>query len=264
MRRICAGTALSLCLGLASTLAQAQTSVLKEQTASTTQPSASAPWRLSVSPYFWMAGIQGTSAQFGLPSADMKSDFGQIFKELDFAFMGILEARRGRYSILGDFSYTKISLKNATPAGFLSEKVGVRSETFSALLAGGYTILQSERVLLDVFAGPRLWRVKSTLSFQGGLLDQHSSRDSATWVDVVAGLRGNYFLTDKAYLMGWAAIGAGQANLDWDVTFGAGYQVQKNLSLTAGYRMQGVDYRRNGFVFDVIQKGPIMGLSYRF
>ncbi|MGO3131338.1 MAG: hypothetical protein ACTIJQ_06110 [Alcaligenes sp.] len=221
-------------------------------------------WQFSVSPYFWMAGIQGTSGQFNLPPAEMKSDFGQIFNELDFAFMGIVEARRGRYSILGDLSYTKTSLKNATPRGVLAEKLGVTSEAFSALLAGGYTLYQSGRSYLDVMAGARVWNVKTTMRFQGGVLDGLNRRDSATWVDAVAGVRGNYFLSDKAYLMGWGAVGAGQADLDWDVAAGFGYQVQKNLSLTAAYRMQGVDYSKDGFVFDVIQKGPILGLTYRF
>lgn len=259
MKQFYAGAALALWLGLALSPVHAQASAATEQTAS----EASA-WRLSLSPYFWMAGIQGTSAQFNMPSADMKSDFGQSFKELDFAFMGIMEARRGPYLVLGDIAYTKISVNNATPKGVLSESVRVKSESFSALLAGGYTFFQSERAHLDVFAGPRLWNVKTTLSFQGGLLGERSGRDSATWVDVVAGLRGNYFLTDKAYVMGWGAIGAGQADLDWDVAAGLGYQVQKNLSLTAAYRIQGVDYSKNGFVFDVIQRGPILGLSYRF
>lgn len=221
-------------------------------------------WQLSVSTYLWMAGIQGTSGQFNLPAAEMSSNFGQIFNELDFAFMGIVEARRGPYSIVGDIAYTKTSLKNATPKGRLADTVGVTSEAFSSLLAGAYTVYQSGPNHLDVIAGARLWNVKSKLRFQGGTLDGISRRDSATWVDVVAGLRGNYFLSEKVYLMGWGAIGAGQANLDWDVAAGFGYQLQKNLSLTAGYRMQGVDYSKDGFVFDVIQKGPILGLTYRF
>ncbi|MGE8517561.1 hypothetical protein ACXHWJ_09740 [Alcaligenes nematophilus] len=258
------GMALTVVLGLSPGVLQAQVSVPAKEQGRMTPGTNSSSWQFSVSPYFWMAGIQGTSGQFNLPPADMKSDFGQIFNELDFAFMGIVEARRGPYSILGDLSYTKTSLKDSTPHGVLANKVGVTSEAFSGLLAGGYTVYQSARGHLDVIAGARVWNVRTTMRFQGGVLDELKRRDSATWVDVVAGLRGNYFLTDKTYLMAWGAVGAGQANLDWDMAAGVGYQVQKNLSLTAGYRMQGVDYSKDGFVFDVIQKGPILGLTYRF
>lgn len=264
MRISIAGPVLAAALWASPGTVYAQTATVPPSATAGEDADDASSWQFSVSPYFWMAGIQGTSGQFNLPPAEMKSDFGQIFNELDFAFMGIVEARRGRYSILGDLSYTKTSLKNATPKGLLAEKVGVSSEAFSGLLAGGYTLYQSGPSHLDVIAGARVWNVKTTMRFQGGVLDGVNRRDSATWVDAVAGLRGNYFLTDKAYFMGWGAVGAGQADLDWDVAAGFGYQVQKNLSLTAAYRMQGVDYSKNGFVFDVIQKGPILGLTYRF
>lgn len=264
MRLSIAASLMAAALATASGAAWAQSPTTTSDSLAVESAEGGSSWQFSVSPYFWMAGIQGTSGQFNLPPAEMKSDFGQIFNELDFAFMGIVEARQGPYSILGDLAYTKTSLKNATPKGVLAGKVGVTSEAFSSLLAGGYTVYQSERGHLDVIAGARLWNVKTKMRFQGGLLDGVSRRDSATWVDVVAGLRGNYFLTNKVYMMAWGAVGAGQADLDWDVAAGFGYQLQKNLSLTAGYRMQGVDYSKDGFVFDVIQKGPILGLTYRF
>jgi hypothetical protein len=35
------------------------------------------------------------------------------------------------------------------------------------------------------------------------------------------------------------------------------------ISLVAGYRGLGVDYENNGFVFDVVQHGPILGAVFR-
>ena len=221
-------------------------------------------WQVSVSPYFWMAGIQGKVGQFNLPAAKVKSDFGQIFNELDFAFMGIVEARRGPYSIFADVAYTKTSIKDSAPQGVSLREIGVSSQAFSGLLGGGYSVLRTDAAVLDVIAGVRVWSVSTKLTFHGGLLDQVSKRDSATWVDVVAGVKGAYFLTDRAYLTGWGNIGAGQADLDWDVVAGLGYQFKDNLSAVLGYRIQGVDYSRHGFRYDMIQKGPIMGLSFTF
>lgn len=211
-----------------------------------------------------MAGVQGTVRQFGSPPARLKSDFGQIFDELDVAFMGIVEARRGRYSLFADIAYTKTSVKDSTPKGILAEKIGVTSQSFSGLLGGGYTVYSAGQAHLDLIAGVRIWSVSTKLNFHGGILDHVKQRDSATWADLVAGIRGTYSFTDKAYLTGWANIGAGQADLDWDVVAGIGYKIQSNLSAVAGYRIQGVDYRKNGFEYDVIQKGPIMGITYRF
>jgi len=48
------------------------------------------------------------------------------------------------------------------------------------------------------------------------------------------------------------------------VTAALGYQFESNLSAMLGYRALGVNYDRNGFVYNVIQQGPILGFAYRF
>ena len=77
-------------------------------------------------------------------------------------------------------------------------------------------------------------------------------------------MRGKYFLTDDLYFSGWGVVGAGQAKMDWDFAGTLGYQFKDNLSAVAGYRALGVDYSQDSFVYDVIQKGPILGLAVHF
>lgn len=221
-------------------------------------------WHFSASPYFWAAGISGTAGQFGLPSTKMKSDFGSLFKELDFSFMGIMEGHYDRYSLFSDIIYTKISTGGQTPYGVLSNSVDVTSETFSGFFGGGYTLLEKGRSRLDAVAGGRVWYASTEISFDGGLFDGHSGRDSAAWVDAVAGIRGKYFITDALYFSGWGVAGAGQAKIDWDVAGTFGYQLRDNLSAVGGYRALGVNYSRDGFVYDVVQKGPILGVVLHF
>ncbi|MET3649218.1 hypothetical protein [Phyllobacterium ifriqiyense] len=221
-------------------------------------------WHFNASPYFWAAGISGKVGQFGLPPASLDSSFGDIIKDLDFSFMGVAEGRYDRYSIFSDIMYTKISEQDSIAGRLLAKDIGVTSQTFSGLVGGGYSVLMDGRNHLDVIAGARVWYASTKLSFGGGLLDGVSRKDSATWVDAVAGVRGTYFLTDQLYLTGWANVGGGQANLDWDVAGALGYQIKNNLSAVAGYRAMGVDYSRDGFVYDVVQKGPILGLVFHF
>ncbi len=259
-----AGFLITLLLTAALAFSEAARANETTRVAPRPSPAEDSDWQFSVSPYLWMAGVQGTVQQFDSPPTRLKSDFGQIFNELDVAFMGIIEARRGRYSLFADMAYTKTSVKDSTPKGILAEKIGVTSQAFSGLLGGGYTVHSTDQAHLDLIAGVRVWSVSTKLSFHGGILDHVKQRDSATWVDLVAGFRGTYSLTDEVYLTGWANIGAGQADLDWDVVAGIGYKIKSNLSAVAGYRVQGVDYRKNGFEYDVIQKGPIMGITYRF
>jgi hypothetical protein len=221
-------------------------------------------WTFAASPYFWGASMSGNVGQFGLPAIHLESDFSDILKDLDFAFMAIAEARNGRFSIFGDVIYTRISTGSDTPFGIAAESVDLTSETFTGLAGAGYSVLQDERSNLDLVAGFRVWHASTDISFRGGVLNGRSVSDGATWVDGMVGIRGKYSVTENIYLSGWGLIGAGQADLDWDVAATIGYQFNDRISAVAGYRALGVDYSKDGFVFDVVQQGPILGMVMRF
>jgi hypothetical protein len=221
-------------------------------------------WTFSVAPYFWIAGLSGETSQFGLPTVDIDSDFGDIFGNLDFAFMAAGEARNGRFSVIGDVMYTKLGADGNTPSGILATSVDVTSESFSGLLGLGYAVLESPEGHLDVVGGVRVWSVDTTVSFDGGLLDGVERSDGATWIDGMVGVRGKYSLTSEIYLTGWGLVGGGGADIDWDVALGVGYEFNDRISAIAGYRALGVDYSDDGFIFDTVQQGPILGLAIRF
>lgn len=221
-------------------------------------------WRFAVSSYFWAAGLSGDTAQFGTPPVHLDLEFGDILSDLDFAAMTIGEARNGRYSVFADVMYTKTSSDGGTPLGIVAKSVGVTSETFAGLVGGGYSILQDGRGYLDVVAGARLWYVNTDLSFSGGVLDGADFNDNAAWVDGMAGVRAKYSLTDRVYASGWGLIGAGGADIDWDVAAILGYDFNERISAVAGYRALGVDYSNDEFLFDVVQQGPILGMVLRF
>jgi hypothetical protein len=221
-------------------------------------------WKFTFSPYFWGAGISGDVGQFDAPPIELDSSFSEIWKDLDFSFMAIAEARKNRFSLFSDVVYTKISSSADTPFGIVSDHVNVKSKTFAGILGGGYAVLQNDRALLDWVAGARIWHASTDIEFKGGLLGSRSGHDSDTWVDVVTGLRGRYSLTPEIYVSGWGLVGAGEADLDWDIAATVGYQFNDSLAAVAGYRAFGVDYSKGDFVFDVVQKGPILGVVMRF
>lgn len=222
-------------------------------------------WTFAVSPYFWAPGLAGDVAQFGLPATiSIDADFGDIAKNLDFAAMVIGEARHDRFSVFGDVMYTKLSIDSATPRGISANRVEVTSETFGALLGAGYSLLADDASYLDIVAGARVWSVSTGIDINGGPFDGTSVGDGRSWVDGLAGIRARYAFTDTVYVTGWGLVGAGQANLDWDVAAALGYTFNDTFSAVAGYRALGVDYDADGFVFDVVQQGPILGLVLHF
>jgi hypothetical protein len=80
------------------------------------------------------------------------------------------------------------------------------------------------------------------------------------------GAKGRINLSRGFYLTDWVMIGGFGVSsaIDWDVMGGIGYDFNKTFSLVAGYRALGVDFSDNGFVFDVVQQGPFLGMGFRF
>ncbi len=144
---------LATCLTLSSA-AVASAADIAPLLAPTAQPQETeSGWQFTVAPYFWMAGLRGDTAQFGLPEVHIDSSFSDIWDNLDFAFMAMGEARNGPYSIFGDVMYTKLSASGSTPNGILANSVDVDSTSFAALLGVGYAIYEDQSANLDIVGG---------------------------------------------------------------------------------------------------------------
>ncbi len=221
-------------------------------------------WTFSFTPYFWATGLSGDVRSFGLPTVNVDASFGDIWGHLNFAAMAIGEARYDRYSIFADVIYTKLSGSKGTPLGILASSVDVDAETFAGFVGAGYSVFEDSTGRLDVVGGARVWSADTTVSVSGGILGNQSRNDGDTWVDALGGLKGTYSITPNFFVTGWGLVGGGGADIDWDVAATVGYKFNDTFSAVAGYRALGVDYSNDGFVFDVVQQGPILGLVVKF
>ncbi|WP_255448236.1 hypothetical protein [Serratia sp. SRS-8-S-2018] len=221
-------------------------------------------WQFTFSSYVWGAGIRGDVGHRSTGTQFMKTDFADIARSLDVALMGMGEARKGPYSLLADLMFIDTTTRNDLPSGAPASRLKVDNRTVSGFLGGGYTLLEVGTGRLDIIGGSRIWYSSTSLSFQEGGADGVGGSDRATWVDGIAGLRGHYALTPSVWLSAWGLAGGGQARLDWDAAALVGWTFMPGFSAVAGYRAMGVDYRHDGFVYDVSQQGPLVGMSGRF
>ena len=85
-------------------------------------------------------------------------------------------------------------------------------------------------------------------------------------IDPLVGAKGRFDLTSRFYLTGWAMVGGFGVSSDfmWDAWGGIGYEFNDTFSTVIGYRGTGVDYENDGFEYDVIQQGPVIGGVIRF
>lgn len=221
-------------------------------------------WTFNGGPYVWGAGIRGNVGHRSTGTQFIQSDFSDIARTVDMSLMLMGEARRGPYSVVADLMYIETDTRNRLPANALANKLEVESKTASGFLGGGYTVLGDDNRRLDVTGGMRVWYSSTTISFHGGPAGGLSGSDSATWADAMAGVRGHYAVNDRFWWSSWGMAGAGQSRKDWDLAALAGWEFWPGFSAVAGYRAMAVNYRHDGFVYDIVQKGPLLGISGRF
>ena len=237
---------------------------LETSTAPGAQPAADDKWEFQFSPYFWLASLHGT-AGVGNRTTNVQESFSDIFHNLKFALMGVLEARKGKIVSLTDLEYVSIEDDRATP-GPLFSNATAKFKTFIFDPEVGYRVWNDpERgAFLDVLGGVRVWHVSSELNFGAGILPAQQLEGSRNWVDGIAALRGKAALSKKAFVTAKADLGGGGSKFTYQLFGGAGYNVTPKIALIGGYRVLDVNYDKNNFIYNMNQRGPILGVGFKF
>ena len=148
------------------------------------------PWEITVTPYGWMAGLEGTT---GIKGFTVETDvpFKDILSNLDMVAMLNIEARKGRWGGWVDGLYLKMGA-GADPSGPLFNSVGLSIEQVIAEAAVFYRVMEGKRGYLDVYAGARYMSVSGDLSLDvsDSGLEQVSNQISERVVnDVVSAVK---------------------------------------------------------------------------
>ena len=221
-------------------------------------------WQFQFSPYFWLASLHGTGG-VGNRTVQVDESFSDIFHSLKFALMGVFEARKDRFVSLTDMEYVSIRDDKATP-GPLFSNVDAGFKTFIFDQEVGYRLYDdpAKGASVDVLGGIRVWHVSTDLDFGAGILPATQIQGSRNWVDGVVGLRGKMALSPKLFVTGKFDLGGGGSKFTWQIFAGGGYNINEKIALIGGYRVLDVNYNKNNFVYDMNQRGPIMGLGFKF
>lgn len=202
--------------------------------------------------YGWFPGVDG-SLNYDIPgSGDNASDI--LDGDIDFAFMGLYEGRMDEWSFTTDLMYLDMSNSD--------NNVIDRSMTAWVLgLYGGYNVVQTNKVSLDIIAGLRYLSIEADaeLPVPPGV---KLSNSVDLW-DGIIGVKGYINLSEKWYLPYNFDIGAGDSDLTWQALVGVGYRLNWGDILLA-YRHMGYDEGSSGFVHDLELSGLAAGVSFRF
>jgi opacity protein-like surface antigen len=233
----------------------------------------SGAWQFEATPYLWGAGLDGTVRINNRPQAGVavEQSFSDILKVLDFAAMGAFEARKGRWGMLADAVYFKVSDEGSVtgPLGFVSLAANAALTQQMYSLVATYRAIEG-RTAVDLVGGLRYASVKWDVGIQASVpvLPPTDRRFVQTkdWVDPVVGARIQHALGDRWTLVGYADIGGFGAGSDltWQLLAGANYAFTPTFIGKVGYRYVSVDYDKQDFSYNMAFSGAFLGLGIRW
>ena len=219
---------------------------------------ASDRWTVELTPYLWAAGLDGNTAADGAGS-EIDTDY-KFFSldNLDFALGAAVEARKGRWGVLGDAMYVEFS--DAFDRAPNSE-VELSGGVFDMV---GLMAASNGRPLELVF-GLRYVALKSTVDIAP--IPRADARES--WLDPLIGLRFVYDFNDRWSValrgdVGGAGISSHSSDLATNVSAIFGWHLNDKLTLRGGYRMLQMDFDGDDLVLDATLQGYVLGASWAF
>jgi len=199
--------------------------------AASTASAESQDWQYNATLYAWLPGISGETR---FPGNGPSVDASDILGALNMAFMGALEAKKGKWSMLTDAIY--LHLRNTDYAsiglplgGSINTSVTQSVIGWQFGVYGGYALFQDERNDLQAIAGLRYLTVDTGVNLRisgplpGGLPGRNFKAE-ADLLDGVIGVRGRYKLNANWFIPYHADVGTGDSKNTWQAFGGIGYR----------------------------------------
>jgi hypothetical protein len=241
-------------------------------------------WQFGAQIYGYFPSLSGSSnfpASSGTPAVNVNVD--GFLDNLDFAFMGSLEARKGRWGAFTDLLYLDVGSNKSgsrditiggseIPAG-ASASVNYNLKALVWTLAGEYTTYSTPTATMDVLFGARMadleqdidWGIDGSIAGipTGGRTG--TSNASRTQWDAIVGVKGRwYFSPDRQWFVPYYAdIGAGDSDLTWQVMGGVGYS-WKSVDVVGAWRYLKYDLGAGRPFEDLSLNGPSLSVVFRW
>jgi hypothetical protein len=252
-------------------------------------------WSFRVTPYGWLTALDGTQTVRGR-SVKVNASFADIVEESDtlVGLMGDVEARNGPFALMGNVVWSSIGferndVRTSAPAPGVTTTVGralgLDIQMAIAEVGAAYEVARFGALAVDVLGGARYWYQEADLSFQVdrtvGIADLElagartfARSGSVDWLDPLIGARVRYTVAPghELWLRGdIGGFGVG-SDFSWQAIGAYGFELGTYQGIAfsgvVGYRALYADYvrgeGRQRYEFDMLQHGPVLGVSARF
>jgi len=261
-------------------------------------------WTFTVTPYAWLPFLQGDVTVKGRTVDIDVNPFELLADLEAVPFMGYSEARRGPLVLYNDIFYAKVGVDASVSRSVRNLTVGASADVDAVLTiieaggafevarwssggVGGLTgIFGPVRyTAVDLLAGARYWHQDIDIKFGltgtldvGGLVVSRGRAiargGDVDWVDPLVGFRIRQGMAPGQELLLRADVGGFDAGskFSWNVLGAYSFNLAVRDGVTysgmLGYRALSVDFEKgsgtNRYEYDVVQHGPVVGLTIGF
>jgi len=264
----------------------------------------SSAWTVSVTPYAWLPFFQGDITAKGRTVDVDVNPFQLLEHLDAVPFMAYSEARRGPLALYNDIFFAKVGVDASVSRSVRGLTVGADADVDATLaiieVGGAYEIARwssggggglkdvptyQRYTALDVLAGARYWHqdvdikfaLTGSLDLNGLVLTRNrviARGGDVDWVDPLVGFRVRQGLAPGQELLLRADVGGFDAGskFSWNVlgAYSFDFAVRNGVTYSGmlGYRALSVDFEKGSgaskYEYDIVQHGPIVGLTLRF
>jgi opacity protein-like surface antigen len=213
-------------------------------------------WQFKISPYLWVASIQGSTGAEGIDSG-IDTDYNFLsLDNLEGAFFIAASASKGRWTIQTDVVF----LKFADEGDFDPFTANIDLDGHILELSGAYRPGGFEYT--EVIFGLR----EVALNLDVGLTPGPQGVESKSWLDPLVGIRHVRPLGERWQARIRADVGGFgvSSDLTFNVLVGADFNMTKHSSLFMGYRYLTLDFSDGGFLVDLTADGLVLGVEFGF
>jgi hypothetical protein len=246
--------------------------------------SAGDAWKWNATIYGWFPAFGGSTsfpATGSGPSIDVSTQ--DVLDALKMAFMGSLEAKKGKWGlwtdlVYADFGGDKSGSRDFTighgqiPVG-VSANLDLDMKNWIWSTAGLYSLADKPEGTADLLFGARMLDMDQTLnwSITGTIPGLPPAAQSGTataslnnW-DAIVGVKGRIRLgpDGKWFIPYYLDIGTGESRFTWQGIAGIGYQFGWG-SVIAAWRYLDYDFKSGGVVESLNMNGGAIGVQFSF
>lgn len=218
-------------------------------------------WHFLFAPYLWATGLDGTMT-IANHTSDVHESFKDLIDHLDFGAEAHLEANYGRWTLMVDPTYMKLSddFTIDTLNNKITQKLWlVDTGIFFRALESHLT----QPTSFELLAGGRYMGIGADLDI-GSLFSFSNNEDS---LSPIFGARIKHYFTPRTqfWIRGdYGGFHVNGMNETWSANAGLAYAVLKHLEIGIAYRVLKLDFTddANHFAMNTLMYGPMLGIGF--